>query len=194
MDPSSSTFTTNHLLLVQLCLEANSPRQALPILDKDIYALPADPLKGIDEQYPCSDHELSCAYITLSSGISGSIQVPDVQEYYILGANIYIGLQQFDRARVFLELALAVPSQNHAVNPYMVEAYKKLRLVGLLSRGKAFGAAHLVDQAALKTIQNLARPYDALVTAFENRDLQKFYAEVDVAAVHWNDVRTLQLA
>lgn len=191
MDPSSSTFTSNHLLFLQLCMETGNPRQALPILDKDIYSLPTDPISRVDETLPCSDHELSCAYITKSSGISAEIKVQEVQEYYLLGAHAYIGIRNYDRARLFLELAMSIPSQHHSVNPYMVEAYKKLQLVGLLAQGSPYKIAHLMDQPTMRTIEALSKPYLALVQAFEKRDLQKFHAEMDTGLDSWTQVMLL---
>lgn len=187
MDPDSSTFTTNHLLVLELCLEANSPRQALPILDKDLFSLPTDPTSNIDEQPLCSEHDLSCAYITKASGISGQVQAHHVQEYYLLGAHVYIGLRNYERARLFLEYVLATPTTNNGCDPYMVEAYKRLILLGLLAQGSAYSSSNL-DQHTLRTIQSLSRAYDGLADAFKNRDVQKFHAEVDVAAATWAEV------
>ena len=144
MDPASTTFTSNHLTLVRLCLLARLPRLALSVLDKDIYNLPLDPLKNIDDTYPCASHQLSAAYITRSSGISAPLTPSDVQEYYLLGAHVYIGLRQFPRARLFLELVLATPT-THVATSLMVEAYKKLILVGLLSTGSTFPTKGLLD-------------------------------------------------
>ena len=190
MDPSSSTFTTNHLLFLQLCLDAGSPRQALPILDKDIYCFPGHVPKEIDQRLWCSDNDLSSTYITKGSGISGALAAVDVQEYYLLGAYVYIGLRMHDRARLFLELVLATPSQGHAVDFFMVEAYKKLLLLGLLAQGRSFKSSQTVDQSSLRTIQNLSKHYSVLVEAFQNRDLQKFYAEMDVAMDLYHEVCT----
>lgn len=185
MDPTGATYTSNHLLFTQVCLSLGLPRQALPLLDNDIYCLPADPTRGIDEQLLCADHELSCGYITTTSGISDKITVAEIQEYYLLGAFVYIGVRNYERARLFLEMVLSVPTTNSAVNPYMIEAYKKLQILGLLAQGSPFPSSHLMDQSTAKTIQSLSKPYDALVEAFKNRDLQKFHAELDVADKTW---------
>ena len=185
MDPSGATYTSNHLLFLHVCLALRLPRQALPLLDKDIYCLPESPKRGIDERVSCADHELSCGYITTTSGISEKITEAGIQEYYLLGAFVYIGVRNYERARLFLEMVLAVPTNNSAVNQYMVEAYKKLQILGLLAQGRPFKSSHLIDQASAKAIQSLAKPYDALVEAFRNRDLQRFHAEVDVAEKTW---------
>jgi len=185
MDPLSSTFTSNHLLLVRLCLEAGLPREALPILDMDIYCLPTDPITGIDDTLMCAAHELSCMYITRGSGISLEVQVAMLQEYYYLGAYVYIGLRLYERARLFLEMVITVPVQNHAVNPLMVEAHKRMILIGLLAQGQPYKTSHLVDQASYKTMQSLSKPYDALADAFYRRDVRKFNAETDAANAQW---------
>lgn len=162
----------------------------MPILDQDIYSLPSESTKGVDDSYPCSDHDLSCTYITRLSGISAEIKAQDVQEYYLLGAHVYIGLRYYERARLFLELAMSIPTQQHAVDPYMVEAYKKLLLVGLLAQGNPYKTSNLIDGASMRTITSLSKPYEALVDAFQKRDLQKFYAEVDTAGAYWTEVGT----
>lgn len=186
MDPSSSTFTTNHLYFLRMCLNAGMPRQTLPILDKDIYSFPAQSPKGVDERYPCSDHEVSCNYITKNSGISEQITPMQVQEYYLLGAHVYIGVRQYERARLFLELVLSSPTQ-HVATPMMVEAYKKLILVGLLSQGATFKLPGTIDHGTLRTVQQLSRAYEALADAFKNRDFVKFHAETDTGIAIWRE-------
>ncbi|KAL1310886.1 hypothetical protein AAFC00_001117 [Neodothiora populina] len=186
LDPESSTFTSTHLLFVRLCLAASLPRQALSVLDKDIYNFPTEPIKGVDDSELCAEHQSSATYITRSSGLSADIAPADVQEYYLLGAHVYIGLRQWSRARLFLELVLASPTA-HVATPLMVEAYKKLILVALLSSGQSFSAKGLVDQATQKTLSALSKGYEALGHVFRLRDLQRFYAEVDTGAQYWAD-------
>lgn len=188
MDPSSSTFTSSHLTFVRLCLEAAAPRQALPILDKDTYSMVSDSTEGVDEQHPCAETGTSSSYITRASGISGAIRPEHVQEYHLIGAQIYLGLRNYSRARLFLELVLSTPTEKSAVDPYMIEAYKKLVLLGLIVRGQPYKISQLQDQAAVKTISQLSKPYDALADAFKRRDLQKFNAETDVGVKFWDEV------
>jgi len=189
LDPTSSTFTSSHLLFLRACVESGLYRLALPILDRDIYSLPSDPVKGIDELPLCADGQLSCTYITKASGITEELKLHHVQEYYMLGAQVYTGLRNYDRARLFLELALSVPTRDNALNIYMVEAYKKLVLIGLLCQGRPYKVSGLVDQAPLKNIQSLSKPYEALAEAFRNRDVQRFHAEQDTAGSLWREVR-----
>lgn len=184
LDPDSSTFTSAHLLLVRLCLAAGLPRQALPVLDKDIYDFPTDPQKNIDERFPCADHQNSATFITKSSDLSAPLSPSDVHEYYLLGAQVYIGLRQFDRARLFLELVLASPSQGVAT-PLMVEAYKRLLLVNLLTTGYS----DLPDNTQVyKTCLSLSRAYKALADNFKRRDIARFHAELDAGAAIWDEV------
>lgn len=132
VDPSAGTFTTQHTHFLRFCLDGRDLRAALPILDKDIHSFPAD--APPDDLYLCSDHYVSNTYITLNSGFTNKITVQTVMEYYLLGATIYIGLRNWSRALLFLEHVLCMPTHN-AASLYMVEAYRKWTLVGLLVDG-----------------------------------------------------------
>jgi len=190
MDPSGSTFTSSHLYYLRLCLSATIPSQALPLLDKDVHNFPMDHIKGVDEREMCAPHESSATYITRSSAISADVSVYDVQEYYLLGAHVYIGLGQWHRARLFLELVLVTPASQVAT-PLMVEAYKKLVLLTLLTTGRPFSSHRVVDQHISKTMSALSKPYETLADVFKNRDLRRFMAEVDTGLQTWSDVSCL---
>ncbi|THW64674.1 hypothetical protein D6D20_02636 [Aureobasidium pullulans] len=186
LDPESSTLTSNHLLLLRVCLAAGLPRQALPVLDKDIYNFPSDPQKHVDDRLPCAYHDLSATFITKPSNISASLTASDVHEYYLLGAHIYIGLRRYNRARLFLELVLSSPTQNVAT-PIMVEAYKKSILVSLISTGSLTFTKGLVNTQMIKTYSSLAKPYEVLADVFKKRDVLRLDAEVAAAAAVWDD-------
>ncbi|GAB7348375.1 hypothetical protein MBLNU459_g6812t1 [Dothideomycetes sp. NU459] len=186
LDPAGSTFTSTHLLFVQLCLLARRPRLALPVLDSDIYDFPADSPKHVDEQFPCTLHPVSSAFITKSSAISADLKPSDVQEYHLLGAQVYIGLRRFSRARLFLELVLASPT-NHVATPLMLEAYKKLVLISLLTTGDKYSPKGTLGQQTHRAISAMSRPYEALADIFKNRDVQRFAAEVDAGASVWDE-------
>lgn len=135
LDPSGATFTSTHLLYVQLCLEARILQEALPILDKPILGFPLQVIKGIEEEPLCADHPVSNGFITQTSGLSSTVNADAVHEYYLLGAIVYIGLRQWRKALTFLEHVLVAPTQNVAVG-LMLEAYRKWVLVALLVEGK----------------------------------------------------------
>ncbi|KAF2227736.1 hypothetical protein BDZ85DRAFT_292799 [Elsinoe ampelina] len=185
MDPSSSTFTTSHLEYLQLCLHVRRPREALPILDKDILDFPYKDYPEIDARPACADHHNSCGYITKKSDISGDVTALMVQEYFLLGAQVYIGLRNYERAKTFLELVIATPTLNQAVDMYMLEAYRKLLLVGLVADGVPVPCSHIFEQGSVRIAESAAKPYQGLVEAFKNRDLAKFHAEVDEAGLSW---------
>jgi COP9 signalosome complex subunit 3 len=123
-------------------------REALPILQATIHSFPA-PSKGlhIDGQYPCSPHEDSSAYITEASGLSDKLTTYDVHEYFLLGAMSYIGLQQWEDARLYLECVLISPSHGSA-SVLQVEAYKKWSLVGCIMKGTACLTSIVLDGSA----------------------------------------------
>ncbi|THY30403.1 hypothetical protein D6D01_03224 [Aureobasidium pullulans] len=186
LDPESSTLTSNHLLLLRVCLAAGLPRLALPVLDKDVYNFPSDPQKHVDDRLPCAYHDLSATFITKSSNISAPLTASDIHEYYLLGAHIYIGLRRYSRARLFLELVLSSPTQNVAT-PMMVEAYKKSILVSLLSTGSLTFTKGLVNTQMIKTYSSLAKPYEVLADVFKKRDVLRLDAEIAAATAVWDD-------
>ncbi|KAI7115987.1 hypothetical protein KC352_g34170, partial [Hortaea werneckii] len=93
LDPTAGTFTSLHLHLVRRCLEIGVPSQALPILDKNLYAFPVAPPKNAQEDLLSEPHELSNAFITTKSGFTHKLHSDSVLEYYLLGAHVYIGLR-----------------------------------------------------------------------------------------------------
>jgi COP9 signalosome complex subunit 3 len=61
--------------------------------------------------------------------------VSEIEEYYVLGAQAYLGIRQFKKAQHFLEHVLVIPTANTA-NGLMLEAYRKWALVSCLVEGK----------------------------------------------------------
>lgn len=187
LDPSSATFTTLHLSLVQQSLALGTPTQALPILDKNIFAYPQTLSKSVPAETVSDEHELSNAFITSESGFSEKVVPEHVLEYYLLGAHVYIGTRNYQRARLFLEHVILFPTQQHCTSTLQVEAFKKWILIGLLSEGKSFPYPRTVDAVVWKNIKSVAKAYDALADSFEKRDWQKYQAEMDVGAQIWAD-------
>jgi len=109
-------------------------REALPILETTIHSFPAPKPLAVDGQYLCSPHTDSSAYITEPSGFSEKLTAYDVHEFFLLGAMVYIALQQWEDAKLYLECVLISPSQGTA-SVLQVEAYKKWVLVGCILKG-----------------------------------------------------------
>lgn len=136
VDPSAGTFTSTHLLYVQLCLEAHAYEEARLILDKDIHSIATNSAtNNIDFQYLCADFQLSNGFMTPRAGFSDKITLEHVQEYYATGAMAYIGLKDWTNASYFLEHVMAIPTSNVA-NGMMLEAYKKWTLVELMAHSR----------------------------------------------------------
>lgn len=193
LDPTAGTFTTNHLVFVRACLETGVPSQALPILDQNIYAFPTAPAKNAPEDLLSEAHELSNTFITTKTGFTSALRPENILEYYLLGAHIYIGCRNHSRARLFLEYILLTPNLNHATSALQVEAYKKWVLVGLLAEGRPYPLPRTHDQAVMKSIRAIAKPYDTLVEDFEKRDSRKYLAEADAGTQIWHDDGNLRL-
>jgi COP9 signalosome complex subunit 3 len=193
LDHTAGTFTTMHLRLLNLALHRGLPSQALPILDKNVYAFPAEPQKNVPEDYLSEESELSNTYITTKTGFCGKLKSEHILEYYLLGAHVYIGLRNWSRARLFLEYVILTPGQQHSVSALQVEAYKKWVLVGLLAQGKAYPLPATHDGSVMKSIRAVAKPYDALSDTFEKRDFKKYQAEMDVGTQVWHEDGNLRL-
>jgi COP9 signalosome complex subunit 3 len=193
LDPTGGTFTSNHLRLVRLCLSRGVPSQALPILDKNIYAFPMSPPKNLPDEPLCEEHELSSNFITTKSNFSLPLKSEYVLEYYLLGAHIYIGLRNYSRARLFLECVLLTPTLSGSCSALQVEAYKKWILLGLLAQGKAYPLPRTHNQAVMKSLKSVGRSYDALAETFEKRDWKKLQAEMDQGMQIWHDDGNLRL-
>ncbi|KAL9129144.1 MAG: hypothetical protein Q9217_002319 [Psora testacea] len=151
IDPSCSTFTSSHPIITQLCLTARAFAAALPVIDKDIYHFPTisdrTAVASADSLYPflCSNHESSSTYINTSSGLTDQLEYQHHLQYYLFGAMCYIALKDWERAMVFLEVALTSPTFNTMLP---------------LPRN--------VTSQAIKMYQSLSRPYTALAELFRN--------------------------
>ena len=187
LDPTAATFTTLHLRFVQQCLSAGTPSQALPILDQNIFAYPQTLPKNVPVEPLTTDYDLSNAFITSDSGFTEKIKPEHVLEYYLLGAHVYIGTRNFQRARLFLEHVMLHPTQHHTASSLQVEAYKKWLLIGLLSEGKSFPYPRTVDTGVWKSLRAVGKAYEALAENFEKRDISKYRAELEVGAQIWVD-------
>ena len=139
LDSTTSTFTSNHLMLVRLCLQAKAYHLAIPVLDNNIYHFPAQTFEkdflGTEQLLVCSRHETSSGYITIGSGISEKLSYRDHLQYHLYGAMVYLAIKNWERALEFLEIVIISPAANVA-SMIQVEAYKKRVLVGLLQHGK----------------------------------------------------------
>jgi len=137
LDRSTSCFTSTHLLLIRLCLHTKAFQDALPILDNDIFHFPTvDHSSRTAPPRLCEYHESSSTFITTSSGLSHKLHYQDHLTYFLYGAMLYLGLKEWKRALLFLEIVIVSPASNTA-SMIQVEAYKKWVLVGLLLKGRA---------------------------------------------------------
>jgi COP9 signalosome complex subunit 3 len=137
VDPSGATFTSSHLVFVRKCLEARAYSEALPVLNQSIFYFPPTTKKGAEHSlYPhlSSNHESSSTFITSESCLSAKLDYRDHLQYFLYGAMCYIGLKEWKRALLFLEMVIISPVVNNA-SKIQVEAYKKFLLVGLLYKG-----------------------------------------------------------
>lgn len=194
LDPSSSCFTTSHLIFARLCLEAREFYSALPVLDKDIYHFPLSSDKGgihINPRFLCSHHEPHSTFITNASGLSEKLDHRDHLQYFLFGAMIYIGLKDWERALLFLEVVIISPA-TIMTSMIQVEAYKKWVLVSLLLKGHPLPLPKTTSPHAAKIYASLARAYDIIARTFREgivgeNSAHRLVAECDAGRALWRE-------
>ncbi|RYN25725.1 hypothetical protein AA0113_g5090 [Alternaria arborescens] len=189
LDPTTGTFTSIHLLFVQLCCETRSYAAAEPILDNYIHTIPLRmptvARDGLEYSVPCADVASSGEYIHQHSGHSDKFSVSEIEEYYVLGAQAYLGIRQFKKAQHFLEHVLVIPTANTA-NGLMLEAYRKWALVSCLVEGKMGTCPRTSNGNAIKNIKAASKAYEALAEAYEELDnMSKLKAQVQAGSEIW---------
>jgi len=118
-----------------MVLESRNYRLALPVIDRIIFNFPMERSSEVDGGVPCGKHRDSAGYITVDSGLTGRISPTLVHEYYLLGALVYIALNRWEEAMLFLELIIVSPNVSQA-NGFMLEAYRKWVLLGCIINGR----------------------------------------------------------
>ncbi|KAI4942033.1 hypothetical protein J4E91_010420 [Alternaria rosae] len=189
LDPSTGTFTSVHLSFIRLCMETRSYAAAEPILDNYIHSIPqkiANVVRdGLEYSVPCADVASSGEYIHQNSGHSDKVSLTDIEEYYVLGAQAYLGLRQFKKAQQFLEHVLVIPTAKTA-NGLMLEAYKKWVLVSCLVEGKVGTCLRTSNGSAIKDVKAASKAYEALADAYEELDnMSKLKAQVQAGSEVW---------
>lgn len=186
LDPTSSTLTSTHLSFVRLCLFAKSFHEALPILERTIYHLPAnlDKLTAVRAtRYLCSEIESNAIYLNPEHGLTQKLTSRDYLEYHLYGAMIHMVLKHWEKAKAFLEIVILVPTVTPSL--IMVEAYKKWVLVGLLMDGRVPSLPRGANKNVMRNVQALAKPYDCLAEAFASGSLARLKGELEEGQSFW---------
>lgn len=186
LDPTSSTLTSTHHHFLRLCLYGKAFEEALPVLERTIYHIPATVDTGTAARatrYLCSEMESSVIYLNPDYGLTQKLGARDYLEYHLYGGMIYMGLKKWERAMSFLEIVLLVPT----VTPssIMVEAYKKWVLVGLLMNGRVPSLPKGANKNVIRNIHALTRPYDSLAEAFASGSLTRLKGELEEGQSFW---------
>ena len=137
VDPAGATFTSSHLIFLRKCLEEEMYSEALPVLNHTIFYFPSTKKSAEHSlhSYLCSNHDTSSTFISAESSLSAKLDYRDHLEYFLYGAMCYMGLKEWRRALLLLEIVIVCPVVVNA-SKIQVEAYKKYILVGLLYRGQ----------------------------------------------------------
>lgn len=188
LDPTSSTLTSTHHSFVRLCLHGKAFQEALPVLERTVYHIPANVEKGTaarSTRYMCSEIESSAVYLNPEYGLTHKLTSRDYLEYHIYGGMIYMGLKQWEKAMSFLEVVLLAPTTTSTTSLVMVEAYKKWVLVGLLLNGRPPSLPKGANKNVMRNIHALAKPYDCLTEAFTSGCLLRLKGEIEEGQSFW---------
>lgn len=110
-------FSFVHHRFLQLCLSTRCFRDALVVLDIELFDFPLSKAKDLDPA---------------SRGFEVTYQ--DVLEYYLFGGIVYMGMKNWRRAVDHLTYVVTAPGSG--CSAIQVEAYKKYILASLLLNGK----------------------------------------------------------
>ena len=189
LDPTSSTFTSTHHSYIRLCLFARAFDEAINILDRPIYHIPA----VLDKQsqarsydHLCSDHDISATYLTPNTGLTFKITSKGYLEYYLWGALCYMAVGQHKKAITFLEIVILAPAQQQTASAVQIESYKKWVLLNLLVHGEV-KPIRGGQSTTLRTIRAVAKPYDCIAEAFKSRDPRRLSQEIDEGGDIWRN-------
>ena len=179
------------MLVVHLALESRAFVLAPLVLDNFILYFPGT-LNQPKHKYLCDMSLAPNVYITPQTNLTAKIKTSEVLEYFLFSGMIYIGLQNWERARECLENAITYPLRGDApVSKIMVEAYKKWVLVGVLLEGKLLPLPRWTSGIAAKQYHILGKAYDVLAQLFESATASRLKAEADAGARVWgNDYNT----
>uniref|UniRef100_A0A093XQN9 COP9 signalosome complex subunit 3 n=1 Tax=Talaromyces marneffei PM1 TaxID=1077442 RepID=A0A093XQN9_TALMA len=183
MDPTCASFTIAHLYLTRLCLLAKAYKIACPVIDRTIFTIPsaADRLFIQHSQGGSENNAATPSYLFEPPM---KFTYADHLQYFLYGGMVYMALKEWSKARHFLSIVISCPVVN-AVSLIMVEAYKKWVLVNLLEKGMIASVPKITSPVALKTYKALARPYDALATAFISGKWERLRGEAQVGDMIW---------
>ncbi|MCJ1309405.1 hypothetical protein MMC25_003064 [Agyrium rufum] len=189
LDPASSCFTSTHSTFILACLEAHDFSAALPVLDKDIYHLPASQPTSL-LPLPCAQHETSATYLSTHTN---RLSYRDYLKYYLYGAMIYIAVKNYERALYFLEICMSAPVDK-AASMIQVEAYKKWIIVSLLQNGQTAHMSSIthLSQPTKKTFSALAKAYESLASHFTS-SYPRLHAEYTAGIEIWSADQNLSL-
>ena len=159
--------------------------------------------------YLSSKHESSSTYITPESGLSAKLDYRDHLQYFLFGAMLYMGLKEWKKALLFLEIAMTSPAINNA-SKIQVEAYKKWVLVSLLYKGfvscvsllkfnelllthllKLPSMPKTISSQAAKQYSIIGRPYEGLAAVFiagikEEEGVKRLLEEARAGTQFWS--------
>jgi len=158
---------------------------APPVLDNFILYFPGTTNQP-KPKYLCDMSLEPASYITPTTNLTSKLKTVEVLEYFMYSAQVYIGMQEWEKARECLENAITFPMRGDAqVSRIMVEAYKRWVLVGVLLEGKQIPLPKWTSGIAAKQYHLLGKAYEVVAHLFESSTASRLKAEVDAGRNIW---------
>ncbi|KAK5987264.1 COP9 signalosome complex subunit 3 [Cladobotryum mycophilum] len=185
IDPTSSVFTSAHLLMVKLAYDTNCVEPTLKVIDSDILFYP--PTSRSMENKMLYDREDLDADAPPSAAFNDAVKASSVLEYQLLRSLIYISRRDWAKAQAALEQIITHPVKEKGVSKIMADSYKKWVLVGLLNEGRAPTLPSSVYGGAKNAYTTLSSAYNDVAVLFHTDDASQLKATFAEHTQTWLD-------
>lgn len=187
LDDTSSTLTSTHRTFVRLCLLAHAYSQAIDILKRPICHIPPPQNDTQGSSNICSASQPAWKYLSPATGLTQPVTSRMFMEFYLLGGLCYMATGEYRDALFFFEVVVSTPTVPNVASLIMIEAYKKWLLIGLLLDGVARTVPKNASSSAMRYIRAIARPYECVVDAFKENNIERLREEIEAGVGVWQD-------
>lgn len=205
LDPTASTFTSTHLLLMKYAAEKQAYLPAINIAKRDIlyYPIPASSRHNMlgafgetsKRGFFLGDETLaSPVFITQANGFTDKITSAMILEYNYLRGLIFISQKDWSNAQVALEQVVGHPCRERGVSKIMVDSHNKWILVGLLNEGSTPVPPSYMSANAKNILVSLNHAYVEFSKAFSENNAADLKAVYEKHKSVFEEHKNLSLA
>lgn len=141
---------------------------------------------------------LSHEILDLNKPQSSSFDARYLLSFFYYAGCVHAAMKQFDQALFYFEQAVSVPAT--ALSQIMIDSYKKLVIVSLLSKGCIVSLPKYSSRLVSSQIKPICKVYHDLAKSYVNYNQEEFnsicarYTELFVADKNMGLIRQLQLS